>query len=439
MKTLLVSALIVCTFGACLSAECHGAPDPNAKPNNNPIFSSPPTFVTSVQNGKLYRAGDDEDVFDIVHVWGTPYEMGYAQGQLQKEKANKFITSLWAYLEAQVIEAINGTVSWIPVGVAKWVADVGLDVALDLTYDATKKYSGSYFEEEMKGICDASGADYKTLRRIHMIGELTKGSCSMMGAWGTATEDGTPLLAFRALDWNTDGPFKDFPQVTVYHPTPGSGNGHAFMNVGWVGWIGSITGMSSMDMAICEIGVSFPDDTFGQESRLGIPFTYILRDILQFDVTIDDSISRIVNADRTCDLILGVGDGKLNEFRSVQYSHSVARFFDDKNLLPLNETWHPRIPDTVYHGMDWLCPGYSVVLANQIKEHHGGINADIAIHNILPVVQTGDLHIAVYDFANDAIFIANARKDAASGPLNAYDRTFTKLSVSALFGEENQP
>ena len=36
-------------------------------------------------------------------------------------------------------------------------------------------------------------------------------------------------------------------------------------------------------MAISEIGVSFPDETFGKESRFGIPFTYILRDIIQFD------------------------------------------------------------------------------------------------------------------------------------------------------------
>ena len=26
-------------------------------------------------------------------------------------------------------------------------------------------------------------------------------------------------------------------------------------------------------MAICEIGVSFPDQTFGKESRFGVPFT----------------------------------------------------------------------------------------------------------------------------------------------------------------------
>lgn len=50
-----------------------------------------------------------------------------------------------------------------------------LDAALDLEYDITKQYTSSYFEEEIKGLADASGADEKTIRRIHMIGELTYG------------------------------------------------------------------------------------------------------------------------------------------------------------------------------------------------------------------------------------------------------------------------
>ena len=47
------------------------------------------------------------------------------------------------------VSAINGTVPWIPEW-AEWVADVGLGIALDLTYDATKKYSGQYFFDEMR-------------------------------------------------------------------------------------------------------------------------------------------------------------------------------------------------------------------------------------------------------------------------------------------------
>jgi isopenicillin-N N-acyltransferase-like protein len=102
----------------------------------------------------------------------------------------------------------------------------------------------------------------------------------MYGAWGSATAslDGV-LLQLRALDWDTDGtrknartprllcprsgPFKNHPQITVYH---GNGDqetvssstaprcppasqrardqGYSWANIGWSGWIGSITGLS---------------------------------------------------------------------------------------------------------------------------------------------------------------------------------------------------
>ena len=85
-------------------------------------------------------------------------------------------------------------------------------------------------------MADAAGFDVKELERIHMAGEqgnepqkathvstlhtyifmslvncfhageLTRGDCSLVGAWGAATEGGR-TLAVRALDWDTDGPF----------------------------------------------------------------------------------------------------------------------------------------------------------------------------------------------------------------------------------------
>jgi len=288
----------------------------------------------------------------------------------------------------------------------------------------------------MQGLADASGADYLTIRRIHMIGELTKGDCSMFGAWGAAVKDaGTNLLQLRALDWDVDGPFKNYPQVTFYHSNPSTLAGsQPFANVGFTGWIGSITGMSAQQTAICEIGVSFPDSTFGADSRFGTPFTFLLRDILQFDYTLDDAVNRIVNADRTCSLILGVGDGKLNAFRGIQYSGTIVRFFDDMNMQPLNETWHPRMTNVVYYGMDWLCPGYNSVLHQQLTAYYGQINAQNTIQNIVPIVQTGDLHIAIYDLTNNDMYVSFARADGDTvGAQYAYDRPFYQLNMTSLF------
>eukprot|EP00043_Microstomoeca_roanoka_P004787 m.51843 g.51843 ORF g.51843 m.51843 type:complete len:440 (+) comp12654_c0_seq1:210-1529(+) len=423
--------LCIAAVPQALAAECHGSPSPNAQPNHNSIYTSAPVLVRSVQNAKLYTVGGGDDVINVVHLYGTPYEMGFAHGTLMKQEASDFINAVWSYLELQVESAINGTVHNLQPWFLQMVADFGLDVALDLTTDATRKYTGDYFYEEMQGLADASGVDFKKIERIHMIGELTKGSCSMYGAWGNATKSTGKTFQLRALDWDVDGPFRNFPQITVYHPV-NSSNGHAFANIGWTGWLGSITGISSTQVAISEIGVSFPDDTFGQESRFGIPFTFILRDILQFDETIDSALNRITNAHRTCDLILGVGDGKSSEFRGIQYSASVANYYTDYNNMPVAD-WHPRIENVVYYGMDWLCPGYSEVLGAQLQKFYGNITAENTISDITAITQTGDLHIAIYDLTDNILHVANARRDGAQGPLNAYDRAFIRLDMQAVF------
>jgi isopenicillin-N N-acyltransferase like protein len=107
----------------------------------------------------------------------------------------------------------------------------GLEAALDLTTDLTTAYTGRYYYEQMHGMADAAGVSFDKIRRIHMIGELTRGRCSMFGAWGEALADPNGLLSLRALDWDVDGPFKKFPELTVYHAAPGS-NENDFINVG---------------------------------------------------------------------------------------------------------------------------------------------------------------------------------------------------------------
>lgn len=128
-----------------------------------------------------------------------------------------------------------------------------------------------------------------------------------------------------------------------------------------------------------------------------------------------------------------------NQFRGVEYSAAVADFFTWDNLRP-EATWHPHIKDIVYWGklpptcssshkrngflagMDWLCPGYSEVLAKQLSHYHGNITALNTIRDIVSIVQTGDLHVAIYDMSRDLLYVANARADNESGPTSAYDR-----------------
>jgi hypothetical protein len=83
-------------------------------------------------------------------------------------------------------------------------------------------------------------------------------------------------------------------------------------------------------------------------------------------------------------------------------------------------------------------PGYNEVLAEQLQKFHGVIDEISTIHDILPTVQTGNLHIAFYDLTDDLFYVSLMRKTAAdeSEPLYAYERQFIKLNMKDLFEVE---
>ena len=64
-------------------------------------------------------------------------------------------------------------------------------------------YIPKRFLDELDGIVEGGGSavDGNLLRRINMLPELTRASCSIIGAWGLSTADGQ-LYHFRGLDWD---------------------------------------------------------------------------------------------------------------------------------------------------------------------------------------------------------------------------------------------
>jgi hypothetical protein len=96
---------------------------------------------------------------------------------------------------------------------AKILAE-GMERALDWCAEITQPFTPQIYYDELRGLADASGIDYQLLLRLNMFPEITKASCSFFGAWGDATVDGS-TIQLRALDYDTVGPFKDYPQVTI--------------------------------------------------------------------------------------------------------------------------------------------------------------------------------------------------------------------------------
>lgn len=464
-----VCALLCCSLVS--AAYCHSHPSPTAQPNLFPITQPSATFVRSVPNGALYELLVHDQQISVVHLWGTPYQKGFAHGQLMQDKMAGFLTDVYNYIINQGAQQLNS--SGVPMPEADQIVAIALALGLDATEVLTAPFTGLWYAHELQGMSDATGIPYDTIARIQMLGELTKGSCSMFGMWDQAIEGEHGLLTMRALDWITDGPFQNFHQLTVYHADTNStfGTENTFLTMGWTGWIGSITGVNDKQMSIHEIGVDFPDATYGNESRQGVPFTYILRDILQFDTTRMDGVSRLASAHRTCDLILGVGDGKDRRFNSIAYGADTCVIMDDTNMKPV-ASWHPTINGTVYHAMDWECPGFNQVMSQQIESMWGSVTPALAIRNIMPIVQTGSLHTCqrahtqqvcasaallvvpgsltllvllvslcwlsdVADLPNQQFYVSFSANDNSTAPQrNAFDRQFAQIDLAELFKVE---
>lgn len=402
-----------------------------------------PSDPTGNGAGLLYNmtvpmvGGNSSQSYPVLHVWGTPYQQGLAQGVLLAKQIASFLPATWAYIESQPIEVLE---KYTPAWFAEMVVNDGLDAALDFTYELQKDFSPEYVFEEMEGIANGSGMPYLLIRRIMMLPDLTKGACSSVGLWGEATQTGN-TLQMRALDWDMDGPFRDYSLVYVNHGNPQNSSwGHPFVQASFVGFVGALTGQSAVNLAISEIGVSYPDASFGghvPQGKIplpGVPFVFMLREILQSDFTIDDAANRMSNNRRTCDLILSVGDGKLGYYRDYQYSPFVLNQLDPLNYQPVNPTYHPFISNYVmYRYMDWPCTGGNYVLYNQLTKFNGNWTADLAIQNVGSVAGSGDNHLAWYDLTNQIFYISFAAPFASSGPPSAFNRQFTAFSLEQLF------
>jgi len=440
MLLFVVVVIFCCSVVGVQAAYCNGSPDAGIRTNDNPIVLSNLQTIRTAANGVLQEAGPEGQRFPILHVYGTPYEKGFAQGTLIKEELHKFVHDTFAYLTSMIVGENDDRFSK---AILDLIVRFGMKKALDWNAKVTKEFTPESFFQEMQGIADASGVEYEMLLQLNLFPEITKASCSFMGAWGTATSQSGKTWQLRALDYDTVGPFKEFPLVTVYHPQEGS-NQKAFASVGFPGSIGVLTGQSEAQVGISEIGVSYPDDTFGQgtdntppEKVKGIPWMYLLRDVLEQAADGNAGIQMIQNANRACNLIIGVGNGKAGEVHGIEYSGVVANAYKDTDLLPVNSDWHPQISNVVYNAMDWLCPNYDIVMHQQLSQYAatGSLSATTMIKNVLPTVQTGNLHAAVFDLTDSVMYVSFMPKGQApdAPQVYAFAGQWTQLDLNELF------
>ncbi|EGD75487.1 hypothetical protein PTSG_06561 [Salpingoeca rosetta] len=409
-------------------AACPGSP------NTLPIFDDEPKHVRSVENGKLFSIdhGNGKSM-RILHVYGTPYQMGKAQGEIFTKEIYDMITAFSGYIDSQ----IEPYIKWLPKEIQEIILKDGPQAALQFEVDLTRKYIPQHFFDELKGIADGMNGtmSYDEILQFHLFPELIKASCSMFGAWGPALANTSDTLnQLRALDWGIDNPLINYSVVVVYHPN--DGNGHAFASLTWTGFIGSITAYGGHTAVSEKVWLSY-NETY---ARAGIPFHFLMRDIAQYDRTLSDALNRVYNNRRTCSIHLGVGSRHDQQFRAVEYGHEEVLVYDDLNY-PTYLPAHPQMDGLVFINKH-VQPSHDTCMGSLMQKHYGNLTAETTIRNVLGNTQSGDMHAAVYNFEKNHMYVSVAGpKVTSSGDVEstvtpAYARPWFKLDMTKLFAQQ---
>eukprot|EP01132_Coremiostelium_polycephalum_P004853 gene4853-6049_t len=423
--------LIGCIFIDTIKSQSSNCPGQN---NPFPIYTDTPVFVTSTQNGQLFTSGPASNTINVLHLYGNPYDMGVAHGQLLQNQIQKMIPEFMSFASAKAALFIQKYQSTLPPQIITIFNQYGVDGVLDYVAQLNAPFTQSYFFEELKGLAEGSGLSYDMVLRMHMFPELIKATCSIVGAWGGATTDGG-LIQLRALDWGVDAPLIQYPTVIVYHPE--EGNGHPFSVLSWSGFIGALTGYSQYTGVSQKVWLKY-NGTYSYE---GIPFYFNLRNILQYDTTMNDAINRVQSTNRTCSVFLGIGSNSTSTCNVVEYSHDYLTVFNDQTPFPgyaPSPSQHPIIKNVVYvdkHSQ----PSTDPCLGSLLQSNWGTLSPQ-AIINIASQHQTGDLHSAVYDFEHNQVYVSVATTPTTY-PTNqtitpSYTNQFIQLDMNVLLNLE---
>jgi len=377
----------------------------------------------------------------ILHVAGTPYEMGVQQGRALRDEIREMMSSLW-------LNPIN-----------RLIGDQ-MPVARNLV----KRISAmcpAYLLEEMRGIADGAGVPqdgviFATLiadQMEHLAhtgrlgGESSAGAnlmgaplgCSNFACFGRATKTGA-LYHGVNFDWKKELGIQKHYVVIAREPADGT----PFVTIGWAGTLYTTATMNANKISTGFVGFSTANTP-----DCGFPMGLVHRRIAQEAKTLDDAIGIITSVPRTPygGINYVIADGKAPDAVAAETdSKSVAvwkandpREKDVSYAIPLtdavarsDEAMDPRIRDaqTCTNG-DPSKPGLEAPWGTESYDHrYKGLSVAI-MHDFGMIddakalamvrgahIEGGNMHSVLWCPSRLEFYLATAKgdQDAADGP-----------------------
>jgi len=145
-----------------------------------------------------------------------------------------------------------------------------------------------------------------------------------------------------------------------------------FANFGWVGIVGSLAGFSPL----IGIGERLWGDK-GKESEFGMPWMYVLRDVLQYATDLESGVGIMMEAKKTWAIHVALSSKVDNELEIVYYTADalIVQSRENQTQPCSNASLHYDVPGLIYidtNAPDGEC---STCVSGLLEENYGNLNA----------------------------------------------------------------
>ena len=313
----------------------------------------------------------------VLHVAGTPYEMGFQHGRLLRDHVHAVVRFLLDEKAKEMTAEVAGMELLTPQQIIQ-----GIQVV-------QQPFIPEWYTEELRGLADGSGVPLAEVQICNFIPELFH--CSGFALSGAAT--GNPHTYHgRVLDYGCDWKLQEHPVVIVARP---SGK-IPFVNVGYAGFIGSVTGINAERISAGEMGGA------GLGKWLGVPMAVLMREVLQGADTLAEAVAVFRDNPRTCEYYYVLADGKTGEAVALEAGADVFRTME-------MGTSCERLPHAVEDAVLLSAGDRYELLVKRTRAAHGAIDAEAAIGLMdRPVSMSSNLHNVLFESSTGRFWVAHA-------------------------------
>lgn len=284
---------------------------------------------------------ESRDGLAVLHVRGTPQEMGYQHGWLLRERIRAVAADFEAEIAKEVMPVVLAAAAPLA-AVAPGLLARGRDLllpALAVRARSLHAHVSDEFLAEVEALAAGAGMPYDTVFLMNVFLTLAEQEdkakfllsafgphCTNLVALPGATKAGE-TLHLRNLDWAMQGLLAKSGLVTFARPASGRG----FASVSWIGLAGTLTAMNDAGLSIAEESVAAKGDTDFD----GEPIMPLLRDAIQRSTTLAEAVERVRSAKGTCGYHVSIASGREGDGRVVEVTGTrSATRKPDGALLP---------------------------------------------------------------------------------------------------------